>query len=243
MQKITMLSVDEKTFTSELDRAGYRKMGIHVHSASRSEDLVSLLNRVPIDIVVINMDHTKIDAIHALQAVKNDRRWNEIPVVLTSVQSCPKLRKLALTSGADLFVEQPLPRDYFIEKIKSMLSHETRSKQRITGSMTVDFVWDGQKGTSAVKDISLSGILISSPRLIPIGESISVEINLGASTKPILVTCEVVRHIQSHEKLKGDTAEQAIGLRFNQFRAEGKQRIESWIARNSDMGKKMAYYL
>ena len=61
MSQITMLSLDEKTLTSELDRAGYKKMGIHVRSATSYDDAVKRMESEQIDIIVMNMDHTKVD--------------------------------------------------------------------------------------------------------------------------------------------------------------------------------------
>ncbi len=40
MSQIVMLSLDEKTLLSELDRAGYKKMGVLVRTATNFEDLV-----------------------------------------------------------------------------------------------------------------------------------------------------------------------------------------------------------
>jgi CheY-like chemotaxis protein len=242
MSQITMLSLDEKTITSELDRAGYRKMGISVRSANTFEEAAKMLETMHIDIIVMNMDHTKVDVLDAVKKIKSVKHWDSIPIVLTSVQSAPKIKQLAKKSGADLFVEQPLPRDYFIEKLKNLLSQQTRGQQRVQGSIAVSFIWRGKTHACDVGDLSLTGLLLSTDLEIPSGELLELQIMLGASNKPVKVKGEVVRQIQARKHGPGVDFG-GIGVRFAAFQGDGQQRIESWVARTSDSSNKMAYYL
>lgn len=242
MSHITMLSVDEKTMASDLDRAGYKKMGITVKSATTYDDMIKLLSAHHIDIIVMNMDHTKIEILDAVKRIKRIKDFSEVPVVLTSVQSAPKIKQLALKSGADMFVEQPLPRDYFVEKIKSLLSQQTRGQQRVSGSVALTFNWNDRAHTCDVGDLSPTGILLFTDLSIPSGTLLELQITLGASHKPIKVKGEVVRHLTPDPARNGHKMG-GIGIRFNQFSADGQQRIESWVARTSDTTNKLAYYL
>lgn len=242
MSQITMLSLDEKTVTSDLDRAGYKKMGIHVRTAQTYDDITRTLEADHIDLIVMNMDHRKVDVLDIVRKIKGFKAWASIPIVLTSVQSAAKIKRLAKKSGADLFVEQPLPRDYFIEKLKNLLSQQTRGQQRVQGEIGVSFTWQEKKYSCQVGDLSLTGLLLSTNLEIPSGETIELEITLGASQKPVRVSGEVVRQIQANRHRSG-AEDGGIGVRFNHFRADGQQRIESWVARTSDTTNKMAYYL
>ena len=242
MSQIVMLSVDQKNLTSELDRAGFKKMGIIVRSASSYPDIIQALKNEKIDIIVLNMDHTGMDPVDAVKKLKQTSAWADLPMVLTSVQSSAKIKELAKKSGANLFVEQPLPRDYFIEKLKSLLSHQTRGHGRVSGTVSVKFSWRGEGQTVEVGDLSLTGILLTSTLIIPAGDVLDLEISFGASNKPVKVKGEVVRIVPPDLNRVG-AEEGGVGVRFNQFVADGQQRIESWVARTSDSTNKMAYYL
>jgi CheY-like chemotaxis protein len=242
MSQIVMLSVDQKSFASDLDRAGFKKMGIIVRHASSYPDIVKALKLEKIDLIVLNMDHTAMDSVDALKKLKQSAKWSDLPMVLTSVQSSSKIRELAKQSGADLFVEQPLPRDYFIEKLKSLLSKETRGQQRVSGTVTVKFSWHGEAYSVDVGDLSLTGVLLTSTLNLSAGEPLDMEISFGASNKPVKVKGEVVRIVAADKKRVG-AEEGGIGVRFNHFSGDGQQRIESWVARTSDSTNKMAYYL
>lgn len=242
MSQLTIITLDEKSLTSELDRAGYKKMGITVKTAVTYEDVIKNLSDFNIDMIVMNMDHTKVNAIQATKKLKKIPEFANIPVVLTSVQSSAKTRQSAKDCGADLFVEQPLPRDYFIEKLKNLLSKQTRGQQRVSGSINVTFQWEGKSHTCEVGDLSLTGLLLSTKLSIPAGHAIEMQINLGASNKPVRVKGEVVRQVGPDKRRVG-AEDGGIGIRFNQFSGDGQMRIESWVARTSDSTNKMAYYL
>jgi CheY-like chemotaxis protein len=242
MSQITMLSLDEKTMASDLDRAGYKKMGITVKSATTYDEMIKQLGAQNIDVIVMNMDHTKVDAVDAVKKIKRVKDWSDIPVVLTSVQSAQKIKQLALKSGAEMFVEQPLPRDYFIEKIKSLLSQQTRGQQRVSGSVGISFNWRDKDYSCEVGDLSPTGILLLTDLGIPTGTQLEMEITLGASHKTVKVKGEVVRHLAPDKRRNGTDAG-GIGIRFSHFSGDGQQRIESWVARTTDTTNKLAYYL
>ena len=242
MSQITMLSLDEKTMASDLDRAGYKKMGITVKSATTYEDMVKILGQFEIDIIVMNMEHTKVDTLESVKKIKRVKEWNSIPVVLTSVQSAQKIKQLALKSGADMFVEQPVPRDYFIEKIKNLLSKQTRGQQRVSASVGLSFHWKDHNYECEVGDMSPTGILLLTNLDIPAGTSLDLQIILGGSNKAVKVIGEVIRHLAPDKRRRG-SEHGGIGIRFQNFASDGQQRIESWIARTNDSTNKLAYYL
>jgi hypothetical protein len=108
--------------------------------------------------------------------------------------------------------------------------------------VSVTFIWQGSSFSCSVADLSLTGLLATTDLSIPAGESVDMEISLGASNKPVRVRGEVVRRV-SADKRKNTEDEAGLGIRFVNFKADGRQRIESWVARTSDTTNKMAYYL
>lgn len=240
MSQITMLSLDEKTMISELDRAGYRKMGVQVKSARTWAEAAKILGGGDIDVIVINMDLPKIDCIEVIQHIRVSD-WRKTPVVATSVQSSPRMRNGSTRAGADLFVEQPVPRDYFIEKIKALLDQKTRSTARINPNLEVSFSWSGKAFQCDVGDLSISGALLCTDMNMELGSPIELSFMIGASNKPVKVKGSVVRRIEANatkpDQLSG------LGVRFVEFVGDSEQRIESYIARTSDKSNKMVYYL
>ncbi|MCX6116072.1 MAG: response regulator [Proteobacteria bacterium] len=240
MSQITMLSLDEKTMISELDRAGYRKMGVQVRSAKTWGETAKILAAESVDVIVINMDLPSVDGIEVIKHIKASS-WKEVPIVATSVQVSPRARTAAVKVGADLFVEQPVPRDYFIEKIKALLDHKTRSTERVNPDLEVSFMLDGKNYNCEVGDLSVSGVLLATEMTLAPGTHLELAFLLGANNKAVKVKGEVVRRIEANKKNPNQMT--GLGVRFTQFTGDSQQRIESFIARKSDKSNKLAYYL
>lgn len=168
-KNIKMLSIDDKTLTTDLDRAGYRKMGVYVRPAANYDEAQKTLRAEAIDLIVINADYKPIDANQITKHLKALDEFKAIPVVITSVQTTAKIRNGALEAGADLFVEQPLPRQYFIEKLKQLLEHKTRTTERVAVHGNVTFDIKGKVESCPIGDLSVSGMLMSTEAVIPDG--------------------------------------------------------------------------
>lgn len=239
MSHIKMLSLDEKTVTSDLDRAGYRKMGVSVKSATTWADASRVLAEGDVDVVVVNLDLASVNSMEVIRHVRASN-WKTVPIVATSVQSSPTIRTNAIKAGADLFVEQPVPRDYFIEKIKSLLDQKTRSTERVNADVEVSFKVNGKDFSCPVGDLSVSGVLLTTELELAQGQTIDLFFTLGASSKALKVKGEVVRRIEGK---KGSDQLTGVGVRFVEFGGDSQQRIESFVARSADKTNKMVYYL
>ncbi|MEZ4742269.1 MAG: PilZ domain-containing protein [Bdellovibrionota bacterium] len=238
---IKMLSVDNKSVTTNLDRAGYRKMGVHVCASNSYHDAVENLKKKDIDVIVINMDFEEIDAIGITKHLKSDERWKDIMIVVTSVRSNASVRKKALNAGADLFVEQPIPRTFFIEKIKNLLEQQTRTTERVEIHGDVEFEIDEETFTSRIGDLSISGMLIATEMEVGDGTQMNLSFTLPGYKKPLKVRGEVVRTI--HYNPNSPNRPTGLGVRFVEFNGDSEKRLSSYIDKTSGKEVEMLYYL
>jgi DNA-binding response OmpR family regulator len=238
---IKMLSIDDKTLTTDLDRAGYRKMGVYVRCAANYEEAQKLLRAEKIDLVVINMDYRAVDAVQVVRHLKAQDEWKETPMVLTSVQTAARVRNSALEAGADLFVEQPLPRQYFIEKLKQLLEHKTRSSERVSVHGDARVTWEGQTAACPIGDLSVSGILLSTELEFKDGTKVVIEFDLPGQKKAITVEGEVARTIRytaQHPDRKT-----GVGIRFAAFKSDSEHRLVTYIEKHASTDQRLKYYL
>jgi CheY-like chemotaxis protein len=239
---IKMISIDDKTLTTDLDRAGYRKMGVYVRPAANYEECSRLLaSGEKIDLIVINMDYKAVDAVNVTKHLKMQEAFRSIPIVITSVQTAAKVRNAALDAGADLFVEQPLPRQYFVEKLKQLLEHKTRTTERVGLHGEAKFRYGSAEQSCPIGDLSISGILLSTDVELESGTRLSLEFELPGNKKPIRVDGEVVRTIRFNSKHPERAA--GIGIRFVQFHGDSEKRLEKYIEKSAHGDAEMAYYL
>lgn len=238
---IRMLSIDDKTLTTDLDRAGYRKMGVLVKPAATYDEAESFLSTGKIDIIVINLDFNRVNGVETVRHIKKQEQYSQIPLVTTSVRTSARVRNSALDAGADLFIEQPLPRQFFIEKLKGLLDQQTRTNQRLDVAGSASFSWQGNESECYIGDVSSTGLLLATETKIDDGTSLEIKLTLPGLNKPISVVGEVVRTIKKDENYPDRVA--GIGVKFLKFSGDSEKRLEKYIIKTDDQENKMVYYL
>lgn len=243
-ESICMLSIDDRTLTTDLDRAGYKTMGVIVRKANNYESAEKILSTEPIHIIVINLDYRNIDAIQITKHLKNHTEWSKIPIVITSVQMRAKIRQQSLDAGADLFVEQPLPRQYFIEKIKQLLDQKTRATERVDVKTVVNFTLEDKEYSCEMADISVTGILLSTDMDLPDGAILQLHFDLPGVKKTIKAEGEVVRRVKASKgNITNEQTVGGVGVRFVKIDKDSLSRLEKYIAKVSDKNSRIIYYL
>ncbi|RYZ50007.1 MAG: hypothetical protein EOP07_23590 [Proteobacteria bacterium] len=236
---LKILFIDEKRITSELEKAGYRKVGAQIHQAINFPQAKDALKKGHIDVIVINYDYAAIDALAICEHFKGQKTTAEIPVIFTSVQSLP--RKISSKeNGPDLFIETPVPREYFIEQIRNLLEEKTRETARVTHPGFASFEYKGKMIECAIQDISRSGILLATDLEIEAGIKLSLNFELPGYLKAIKVECEVIRRIAGDSRRDVSAG---LGIRFDEFSGDSQKRLEKYIAKTQIDDPKLVYYL
>lgn len=236
---LKILSIDEKRITTDLDKAGYRKVGAQIFQATTFRKAEEILQSQEIDVIVINYDYKDVDAEAICEHLKCSPETKEKPVVFTSVQALPK-KLLEKPNGPDLFIEQPIPRQYFIEKIRNILEQKIRDTERVAHVGSVSFEYQGQTYECVIQDISKSGILMATDLDLKPGFRLDLSFEIPGYKKPIRVEGEVVRRIEGNrvnDNLPG------LGVRFDEFKGDSQKRLEKFIVKSQHDDPKMVYYL
>ena len=236
---LKILSIDEKRITTDLDKAGYRKFGAQIIQATTFKSAEEALSNQEIDVIVVNYDYKDVDAEAICEHLKRQDSTADKPVVFTSVQSLPK-RLLSKDYGPDLFIEQPIPRQYFIEKVRNLLEQKIRDTDRVDHGGVVTFSYNNQEFQCPIQDISKSGILMATEVSLEPGTRLELSFDIPGYKKPIRVDGEVVRIIQARkhsEDLPG------IGVRFDEFKGDSQKRLDKYILKSQNDDPKLVYYL
>ena len=170
---------------------------------------------------------------------KKDKATAHIPVIFTSVQSLPR-KVSARELGPDLFVETPVPREYFIEQIRNLLEEKTRETARVTHPGVATFEYKGKTIECPIHDISRSGILLSTDLNIEPGTKLNLAFELPGYLKAIKVEGEVIRRIAGDSRRDIPAG---LGIRFDQFSGDSQKRLEKYVAKTQVDDPKLVYYL
>lgn len=239
-----MISLDDKTVTTHLDRAGYRQMGVNVKSVSTYDEARRALRESKVDIIVINADFPRLNVVTVVSSLKSDAETSPIPIIVTSVRSDQQLQKRLTEAGIALFVEQPVPRETFIKRIRQILDQSARNDDRIeTEGMVVKVSAGGERFFQCeIADVSGTGMLLQTSERLAEGSSVDLEFVLPEFKKPLKIRGSVVRHVEIQSKSGGNKT-QGIGVRFQEYHGDAQKRLERYLSRSNNRDLKMAYYL
>lgn len=245
-QTIRMLSVDDKSLTTSLDRAGYRDMGVIVNIAANFDEYQARIQKTdrPIDIIVINLDYPANNAPQIIESARSSTN-SSIPIILTSVQARVAERKKLLELGANLFIEQPVPRTYFIEKAKALLTQATRSDGRLNSEQfdTAQITLDDKEYQFPVSDLSSSGILLKTEEVFEIGTHIEISLVVPGYKKALQFVGEIVRHVKGYDNDEASDDYRGLGVRFSSYKGDSQKRLVKFLSNANLDNKEMIFYL
>ena len=108
-----------------LSEAGYR-----VTTADRGASAIAELYRLPVDLVLSELDMPRMSGAELARAIRGEVQWNDIPVMLISGKSEPKGAVRAYEAGADDVILKPFHFEVLIARIERRIDR-VRSVRRL----------------------------------------------------------------------------------------------------------------
>jgi DNA-binding response OmpR family regulator len=108
-----------------LSDAGYR-----VTTADSGASAIAELYRLPIDLVLAELDMPRMSGAELARAIRGEVQWNDIPVMLISGKSDPKGAVRAYEAGADDVILKPFHFEVLIARIGRRIDR-ARSVRRL----------------------------------------------------------------------------------------------------------------
>ena len=108
-----------------LAEAGYR-----VTTADSGSSAIAELYRLPIDLVLAELDMPRMSGAELARAIRGEVQWNDIPIMLITGKSDPKGAVRAYESGADDVILKPFHFEVLIARIERRIER-VRSVRRL----------------------------------------------------------------------------------------------------------------
>ena len=108
-----------------LAEAGYR-----VTTADNGASAIAELYRLPIDLVLAELDMPRMSGAELARAVRGEVQWNDIPVMLITGKSDPKGAVRAYEAGADDVILKPFHFEVLFARIERRIDR-ARSVRRL----------------------------------------------------------------------------------------------------------------
>jgi len=116
-----VLCVDDNRLNRDLMTATLTEAGFDVSTAENGSLAMELLEKKPIDVVLLDLVMPVQDGAATLQMLRADPRWEFLPVIVLTSHRNNQMRQDAIVAGADDFINYPLNRLELLTRIKSLL--------------------------------------------------------------------------------------------------------------------------
>jgi putative two-component system response regulator len=123
-QAPTILIVEETDLNRRLLRAMLKTAPYHILEAKRPSEAMAILEREKVDLMVVDQVMPEMSGTEFCQLIKNDKRTQLIPVLMTTSVQGMENEVAGFESGADEFLIKPLRPALVRTRIRSMLRNK-----------------------------------------------------------------------------------------------------------------------
>lgn len=110
--------------------------GFRVTTADCGASAIAELYRLPIDLVLAELDMPRMSGAELARAIRGEVQWNDIPVMLISCKSEPKGAVRAYEAGADDVILKPFHFEVLFARIERRIDR-ARSVKRLKNDNAV----------------------------------------------------------------------------------------------------------
>src|SRR5438128_8796704 len=116
-----------------LSEAGYR-----VTTADSGASAIAELYRLPIDLVLAELDMPRMSGAELARAIRGEGQWNDIPIMLITGKSEPKGAVRAYEAGADDVILKPFHFEVLVARIERRIDRSRAVKRLQADNAALD---------------------------------------------------------------------------------------------------------
>lgn len=165
MAGATMLVVDDDPAMLVVLRSIGESEGMFVRTVGNAEHLIEELDEHRPAMLLLDAKLPGVDGVAATRAVRADRRFAELPIVLVSASLDPELRAAAFAAGADDFQSKPVVAAEITRRISRLLEVR-RQRQVARGIHPSTSLWLPERTIRAFDEALSAAALDGSPMTI-----------------------------------------------------------------------------
>jgi len=128
-EKPRILLVDDEPSIVKMVGKRLEIEGFDVTTAMDGQDGLTKAQEGQPDLIVLDLMLPKMNGYEVCTMLKQDARYQKIPIVLFTAKAQEKDEKLGLECGADAYVRKPFRAPELMEKIRSLLKAPEQPKE------------------------------------------------------------------------------------------------------------------
>ncbi len=220
-----MLVVDHLKSHIDKEKSILDRSDIRIFMATTGEEALAVHRTENVDVIVIDLDMPDIGGDRFCGIVRRDDALKHVAVIIACSGSAGDIERVN-RCGANAYVTKPLRPLQFLESVSRFLDVPERKSYRVLLKATVTGKFGGEPFYCSSQNISVSGLLIDTEKVLDKGDVLSCSFFLPGS-ECIVTEAEVMR------AMKGGEQSNSFGVRFLNLRPASKKAIEAFIEKRS----------
>jgi DNA-binding response OmpR family regulator len=200
----------------------FARAGLRIFSAQTCDQALRIHREERVDVIVADLGSPEVGGDVLCRRIRSDEELQQVSVVLLC-QGTPEETQWAASCGADAVIEKPYYPEALLEKVSELLAIRSRRGYRVLISTEVLTAMKGETFYSSSQNISVSGMLLETAKMLEIGTRLACSFTLPGSQK-INVNGEIVRVVTFPT-----SGSQYYGVRFIGMEPEIRQAIEAYV--------------
>ena len=206
----------------EKEESFFNRKNIRIFTSSSNEEAFSIHKKEKVDLIITHLDTPQMDGETLCSLVRNDKKLQRVSIVIVCSSSKFHIERQS-RCRANAFLCEPLNLSTLFEKAHQLLTIAQRGSLRAPIAIKVHGKYKDKPFLCISDNISASGMLFQTDRIIDQGDTIICSFFLPNSLY-FLTEAEVVRVVE--KKFEFDTCH--YGIRFSTLNSNDKAAIEKY---------------
>lgn len=163
---------------------------------TRSTEAPEMLDEGMFDVVFLDLHMPSPDGIELARQIRSSRFNRMTPIVMISDDQRPSALSVGFAAGASFFFYKPIDKDRLLKLVRATqgaMENERRRTRRVPIQSKVRLKFGHEESEGETIDVSMSGLLVRAPRIVPVGSSLRMSLQLSQQMRPIVAAGSVVR--------------------------------------------------
>lgn len=216
------LIVDDELATCELIQKVLYAAGVEALTLTQSGQAATFLEEGKFDMVFFDLHMGSPDGIELSREMRRAGSNRTTPIILLSDDQRPSAMSQGFAAGASFFLYKPVDKERLLKLIRATqgrMDHERRQTRRVPYESKVRLKFGFEEILCETVDVSLNGILVRAPRMIPQGTLVYVSVDLSQQMKPLVGAGSVVRILAGNQ----------MGIHLDQLPVEESERLQEFL--------------
>jgi two-component system chemotaxis response regulator CheY len=219
------LVVDDEQVVCQLIGKILKSVGIEALTLTRSTDAPEMLEEGMFDVVFLDLHMPSPDGIDLARQMRSSRLNRLTPIIMISDDQRPSALSVGFAAGASFFLYKPIDKDRLLKLVRATqgtMEQERRRTRRVPIQSKVSLQFGAEELEGKTIDVGMGGLLVHASRVLPLGSSLRMNLQLSPRVEPIAAGGSVVRILNGNQ----------MGIQLNQLALSESERLQEFLLRS-----------